>query len=322
MGERSSLGSIVRILITGGFGLIGGRLGQFLQQRGHQIILASRNVHNSPKWLPKSETIKIDWSNRKSIIESCMQVDAIIHAAGMNARDCVKDPISALEVNGVSTAHMVNAAIKNNVSYFIYLSTAHVYGSPLSGVITENTCPRNLHSYATSHLAGENVLLEAIRAKKIKGNVLRLSNAFGVPSHKNVNCRMLLVNDLCQQAVEKNKMVLRSSGIQHRDFLTITDVCRSIEYLLYSRAKSQPIINIGSGITQSIVTMTKLIQNRCKVVFNTSPQLYYLTASNSEENISFKYRTKAITEMGFIFSNRSDIEIDGLLKRYKIWFSS
>ena len=34
----------MRVLITGGFGFVGGRLGKHLQDSGHEVILGSRNI--------------------------------------------------------------------------------------------------------------------------------------------------------------------------------------------------------------------------------------------------------------------------------------
>ena len=139
----------MRILITGGLGLIGGRLGQHLHQAGHQVILGSRNTCNPPDWLPQAEVAETDWKVDSSLEQICNGVDVLIHAAGMNAQDCVADPVAALEFNGLATARLLASAICAGVKRFIYLSTAHVYASPLVGTINEDTCPRNLHPYAT-----------------------------------------------------------------------------------------------------------------------------------------------------------------------------
>ena len=107
-----------------------------------------------------------------------------------------------MDFNGVATKRLVEAASRAGVKKFIYLSTAHVYASPLVGTITEQTLPNNSHPYASSHLAGESAVLNADERGVIQGVVMRLSNAYGAPMHKGVNCWMLVVNDLCRQAVQ------------------------------------------------------------------------------------------------------------------------
>ena len=58
----------MRILITGGFGFIGGRLAVHLSKSGHQIILASRVKRDVPDWLVFAETFHIDWCDESKTI--------------------------------------------------------------------------------------------------------------------------------------------------------------------------------------------------------------------------------------------------------------
>lgn len=307
----------MRILITGGFGFIGGRLGQYLQQNGHQVILGSRKASCPPEWLPHAEVAQIDWCDSRALELSCNGVDIVIQAAGMNAQDCATDPVAALAFNGVATARLVAAANRAGVQRFIYLSTAHVYGSPLVGTITEVTCPRNLHPYATSHLAGEHAVLSVNQRGQIEGIVLRLSNAFGAPVHKDVNCWMLLVNDLCKQAVQTRKLVLQTSGLQQRDFIGITEVCRVTEHLAVGNGSStQPsIFNVGSGVSQSVFAMAQSIQQRCAQVLGFEPVLQRVQGETVEPPRMLSYRVDNLTALGIKPDFLENLaEIDSLLR--------
>lgn len=311
---RNSL--FMRILITGGFGFIGGKLGQYLQQVGHQVILASRKASHPPSWLPNAEVEQIDWNDGRTLQNICTEVDVLIQAAGVNAHDCVADPETALEFNGLATARLVAAASRAGVRRFVYLSTAHVYRNPLVGIISEDTCPRNLHPYATSHLAGENAVLSAGLRGQIEGVVLRLSNAYGSPVHKNVNCWMLLVNDLCRQAIETRKMVLRSSGLQQRDFIAMKEVCRATDHLVrLDLGSGSPMqINVGSGASLSVLDMARLIQQRCKHVLNFEPELLRLESETVEKNELLEYRIDVLSGTGFKLLVNHSNEIDELLR--------
>lgn len=286
----------MRILITGGFGFVGGRLAQHLQNVGHQVIIGSRNACRPPDWLPDAEVVRTDWYDGRVLAEICEAADVVIHAAGMNAYDCAADPLAALEVNGMATARLVKAAMRANVRRFIYLSTAHVYASPLNGIITEDTCPRNLHPYATSHLAGENAVLSATQREKIEGIVLRLSNAFGAPMHKDVNCWMLLINNLCRQAVETGTMVFRTSGLEQRDFVSMTKVCRVVEALSTSSlgAKAPRVFNLGSGESKTLIEAAELVQEHCKLVLGEAPKILLPKANTGESPPALVYRTDAL----------------------------
>jgi UDP-glucose 4-epimerase len=313
--RRGRFSLTMRILITGGLGFVGGRLAVHLAQPGHQIVLGSRTAITPPDWLPKAAVAQIEWDDARALEHSCKGVDVVIQAAGMSAQDCAADPVAALAFNGVATARLLAAASRAGVQRFIYLSTAHVYASPLVGTITEETCQRNLHPYATSHLAGEHAVLRANQLGKIQGIVLRLSNAFGVPMHKNVNCWMLLVNDLCKQVVQTRTMVLQTSGLQHRDFIGMDEVCRAVEHLaacnaevLYSGA-----FNMGVGRSQSVLEMAQFIQQRCRQVLGFDPLLQRPEGGANEQMERLTYRAVALERIGIKIKLDSSAEIDRLL---------
>lgn len=305
----------MRILITGGFGFVGGRLAVHLAQAEHQVVFGSRNVISSPAWLPQAEVAQIKWDDDRALEHRCNGVDVVIQAAGMNAQDCAADPVAALAFNGVATTRLVAAASRAGVQRFIYLSTAHVYASPLVGTITEDSCPRNLHPYATSHLAGEHAVLSASQRGQIQGIVLRLSNAFGAPMHKDVNCWMLLVNDLCRQAVQTRKLGLQTSGLQQRDFVGMSEVCRVVEYLASCNGEAlQPsIFNVGAGVSQTVLEMAQLIAQRCNQVLGFEPVLQRKEGGADEQYEKLIYRAESLAKIGFNMGFDKAAEIDRLL---------
>lgn len=305
----------MRVLITGGFGFVGGRLAQRLAARGDRVVLGSRQARQPPSWLPEAETVRTDWNEERGFDRLCDGIDVLIHTSGMNAAECAADPATALAVNGVTTSRLMTAARRAGVRRFFYLSTAHVYGSPLEGTIAEDTCPRNLHPYATSHLAGEHVVQYALLDGRIEGAALRLSNAFGAPTHADVNCWMLLVNDLCRQAVEAGQLTLRSSGSQLRDFVAMDVVCEAILRLIdfADIARLGPIINVGSGRSLSVMAMAELIQDRCGHVLGTKPTLQAPRPSASETVAALDFRAALLAELGIRGDTGVEPEIDRLL---------
>lgn len=299
------------ILITGGFGFLGGRLGQFLS-KDYKIILGTRSDQNSPNWLPKAKVSKIDWDNDHSLNAACDSVDIIIHASGLNAQECRESPEKALLVNGVFTQNLVKAALNKSVKKIIYLSTVHVYSSRLSGVINEDSPILNTHPYATSNMAGEESVLEAASQGKLEGFICRTSNVFGRPVSRNVNCWMLLVNDLCKQAVEKRVLSLRNNASTVRDFVTMHDFCSSIKFLVENQG-SGDIVNITSGKTFSIYDMATRIQNNCKNVLDFKPPLLIQNRSPILNNL-LDLNSNFLRISGFKFQNDIDEEIKDLIR--------
>jgi UDP-glucose 4-epimerase len=264
------------VLVAGGFGFVGGRVAQALTAAGHTVLLGTRHARPKPNFLQPGTVQLLDWESPPQLRQACEGVDAVVHAAGMNAAACAADPAAALYANGVHSARLVQAAIGAGVARFFYFSTAHVYASPLAGDIDEQTCPRNMHPYATSHLAGEHALLHALQRGALHGSALRLSNGFGRPAQAAADCWGLLANELCRQAVVQRKLVLRSSGAQLRDFIPLSAVCADVQSLLRCPADQlPPILNMVSAEAISVAGMASLIQQRCALTLGHTPQLEY-----------------------------------------------
>lgn len=313
----------MKILITGGFGFLGGRVAQFLSlQSNHEVILGSRSCREPPDWLMSASVVQTLWNSWECLDRVCYGVDAIVHMAGMSASDCVADPVSALEFNGVATARLLQAAIKNKVKRFLYISTAHVYASPLAGKITEEFSPKSLHPYATSNRAGEDVVQAAHQRRDIEGIVIRLSNVYGMPTCKNVNCWMLLVNDLCRQVVTTQKMVLKSAGLQRRNFVPISDVCRAIGHLLQLAPQKifAGIFNLGGDWNPTVRDVASYIQDCYAELSGIVSELTgHFPSSESEKNIDLDYRSDFLEQSGFQFKASRRDEIDQLLKFCKVF---
>lgn len=313
----------MRILIAGGFGFLGGRLASHLHQAGHKVVLGSRHAAAPPEWLPRAAIATTDWSDAAALVKACARIDVIVHAAGMDAAACAADPVAALECNGLGTARLVEAARQAGVRRFIYLSTAHVYANPLAGTITEDACPRNIHPYATSHLAGEFALAHAAGKGRMEGVILRLSNGFGFPMDRSANCWTIVVNDLCRQAIERGDLELKSSGLQKRDFIPVSEICRAIGYLsecALAPARTQ-IFNVGSGHSMSVLEMARHVQERCIAILGFQPELRTQAASASEHHHDLSFRVEKLQKHGFPLSMDSMAEIDALLAFCKASFN-
>lgn len=306
-----------RVLIAGGFGFVGSRLACHLFEAGYKVILGSRNTISPPPWLAKAEVVQMQWDDLDALEYCCRAVDVVIHAAGMNAHECSVDPVAALAFNGVATARFVSAASRAAVDRFIYISTAHVYTSPLLGSITEETCPSNLHPYATSHLAGEQAVLYAVKKRKINGIIMRLSNSVGPPTHPDVNCWMLLINDLCLQAIVYKHLNLYSDGLSQRDFVPMEKVCITTGKLIslpYSEIKYN-IFNVGGGQSFSIREIADLVASRCELIMGYRPEITIPIAEGKHPSGShFLYRCDRLSDINVIKIMELNEEIDSTLK--------
>jgi len=309
------------VLITGGFGLLGGRLGKFLSN-DYNVILCSRHDKAIPEWariLKTVRTYKINWESEKSLLDACKGVDIIIHASGLNAQECRDDPDKALLVNGTYTKRLVDAAVKLHVNKIVYLSTAHVYSDNLTGFFSEDSPITNNHPYATSHIAGEEAFLLPLKNNMINSIAVRITNVFGRPIDKDANCWMLLINDLCKQAIISKTLVLNSNSKIVRDFLTLSDFCSAIKFLIEDQNASG-IVNLGSGKAFTIGQIALKVQKNCVDVLGYAPIIEYRGGtSNLKEVLNFK--AEYLKGNGFKLSNNFDKEIEDLIYFCKENFS-
>jgi len=303
------------VLITGGKGYLGGRLSRYLAGIEElRVHVASR----SPAPAPEGGVTEVgtDWESQESLRAACAGMDAVVHLATMNATDSGRDPIGALRMNGVGTVRLLEAAKAGGVRCFVYMSTAHVYGSPLAGILSEETCPMPVHPYATSHRAAEDTVLAAHRQGVLKGVVLRLSNSFGAPASVEANCWDLLFNDLCRQVVGSDGITLRSSGLQRRDFVPITDVCRAILHVLDLPvdASVQPLFNVGGNWSPTIYEVAQQVADRFEQKTGCRPEITRPAPAPGEMAQDLEYRSERLCRTGFRFVTDRTQELDDLIE--------
>jgi UDP-glucose 4-epimerase len=303
----------MRVMVTGGFGFLGARLARHLADAGYRIRLGSRRHLPPPSWLPQAETVQMNWDDAETLVKACEDCEVVIHAAGMNAPDCAADPVGALLFNGVATARLVQAAAHAGVSHIVYLSTAHVYASPLAGRLDEYVCPRNLHPYASSHLAGETAMLHAVAQSKQRATVLRLSNVCGVPVTADANCWMLLFNDLCREAVTHRRLTLRSDPRQQRDFITMADAVRAIDWLVSLPGDTgQGVFNVGAGHSKTLFEMAQAIRTGCMRSLGYVPEIL-MPATAGSAPPALDFRVDRLLSTGFVPENNFNTEVDATL---------
>jgi dTDP-4-dehydrorhamnose reductase len=151
----------VRVLLTGGKGLLGRALQRHLNR--HDILVAD---------LPE-----VDITCRESIESAvgAFRPDAVIHAAAMTQVDaCESDADRAFQVNELGSARVACAAQRQGAR-LIAISTDYVFSGDLARPYHEfdATGPRTV--YGASKLAGE----EAVRRHCPDHTVLRIAWLYG-----------------------------------------------------------------------------------------------------------------------------------------------
>lgn len=117
-----------KVLLTGGTGFLGKRLGKFLKASNYDVLLTGRN--NKQLLLASQfsgcDALAMDVSNIESVrdIVTQFQPDIIIHAAATKFVDISeKQPMEAIDVNVIGSQNVVRIAIERKVKCVIGIST-------------------------------------------------------------------------------------------------------------------------------------------------------------------------------------------------------
>ena len=305
------------ILITGGSGYLGGRIARhLLNSKEKKILIGTRKVSSEvPAPLIDCKFIQMSLDQPKELDFACNGVETIIHLAAMNAPDCQENPREAFVVNSQGTLNLLKAASNTGVRNFIYFSTAHIYGSPLTGLIDESTEPDPVHPYSVTHKRAEEHVLEFDSSGLLDGIVLRLSNVIGSPIDVNVNCWMLVANSFCKQAVIDRRIRISGNGKDMRDFIPISSVENLVEYLVSNPISqlNKKIMNVGSGVSMTILELSRLIEKRCKILFDYSPSIIIEERKEKKDESKLKYLCKVYEKLNIKKTKKLVNEIDDIL---------
>jgi UDP-glucose 4-epimerase len=303
------------VLLVGGFGNLGGRIGAHLGSlEGHRIVLASRKKQDAPNWAKSAQTIQLDLTDPATFSNIPTSVNCIIQLAGTNDVDSAQNPELAHRVTAEGTSALLNNAVDNGVERFIYFSTAHVYGAPLTGNFTEESPTNTTHPYATTHLEAELAVGAAHERGEILGIRVRLSNGFGRPMTYEAADWRTLTSDLCRQAVLEKRMEMRTDGLQERNFITKTDIARAVQHLiaLPTSQISDGLFNLGGSQSQTLLAMATTIQERAQEKYSIEIPLHRPEPTTANvQNLNFDIHK--LLNTGFMLTENALREIDEFL---------
>ncbi len=146
----------MRLLITGGSGLLGGNLA-FIAAASHQV---HATYHRHPVTIPGCRMHPLDLADKRDIarlLES-VQPDVVVHTAAMTSPDeCERRRDDAWRVNVEGTEHLARACQKAG-SKLIYINTDLIFDGQ-KGWYSEEDEPRPILYYGQTKLEAERLLV-------------------------------------------------------------------------------------------------------------------------------------------------------------------
>ena len=304
-----------KILITGGSGFLAGRYIDYFSKKNLDIIVSSRKTINSIK---KKNIYYYQLKNNRylSIFKKFKNIDYIIHTAGLDKDECEKNKILAFNINVQETLNLANLANKYKVKYFIFISSIHVYSSPLKGVLSENITLKNKKLYADLKIKAEKKLELFSKNTNTKFIVLRLSNSYGKPINVKSNSWKLFINNICKQAIVNSTININTRGNQQRNFISISELINITDFLfkkkILNKLSKYQVFNVGYSKNYSLIEIANIIKKRFLKLYKIDIKI--ITSKKIENNFNFNFKINKINNLGYKFQNNFLKEIDDLLK--------
>jgi UDP-glucose 4-epimerase len=242
----------MKILVTGGAGFIGSHVVDMLVGAGHEVVVVDNlSTGRMSNLNPQAKFYQIDIRSpeleRVFELERPEVVDH--HAAQMDVRRSVADPIYDADINIIGGLNMLNLAVKYGARKFIHISSGGaVYGEPVYLPCDENHPVQPLCPYGATKYMLE---LYAYMYKANFGldySVLRYPNVYGPRQDPNGEAGVVAI---FTGNMLKNKMLtIYGTGEQVRDYVYVED-CAKANLLLLENG-SGCVYNLGYGIGTTV----------------------------------------------------------------------
>ncbi len=273
------------ILITGGCGFIGSNFAKKILKENYNIFIIDNlstgykeNIDHINKFSKKKlKFVRNDlqnFSKVKKIFEK-NKFKYIFHfAAFSNVEESLKNPKKFLKNNINSTHNLIKLAIDFKVKYFVFSSSASIYGDiKFKENIKENSKPRPINPYGKSKLKCENIIIDNSKKYKFKFIIFRYFNVVGKHvSYKVKKKNYLNLFEKIKKSILEKKLfeihgnnLSTSDGTPERDFIHVYDVVSAHSECLKNKKHNfwNNVYNIGYNNGTSVL---KIVQE-CKKIF-------------------------------------------------------
>ena len=241
-----------KILITGGFGLIGSALTRRLVAAGSQVRVldnldpdSGANRTNLEGLEGKLEAVIADIRDADAVRRALLGRDVLFNLAAQSSHlGSMQAPLVDLDVNAraqlalLESVRAVNPALR-----IVYASTRQIYGKPDYLPVDERHPLRPIDVNGIDKLAGEAFHLLYHRVHGLRTTALRLTNTYG-PGMRIRDARQTFVGVWLRAILEGRPFELWGGG-QKRDFTYVEDAADAFLLAAATPATEGGVYNIG-----------------------------------------------------------------------------
>jgi UDP-glucose 4-epimerase len=242
----------MKILVTGGAGFIGSNVVNRFVDLGHEVAIVDNLVTGKRGNLdPRAAFHEVDITDRAAVegVFAAFKPEIVCHhAAQIDVRKAVEDPVFDASVNVLGGINVVRAALAAGVSKFVYASTGGaIYGNPQVIPCTEEhpihpISPYGLTKHVVEHYLDLYGIIEGLRY-----TVLRYANVFGPRQDPKGEAGVNAI--FTGLMLSGRQPTIFGKGDKTRDYVFVGDVVEA-NVLALERGDGE-IVNIGTGIQTS-----------------------------------------------------------------------
>ncbi len=253
------------VCITGGAGFIGSHLADAFLSRGDRVTVLDDLSGGREENVPDGallERLDIRTPEAARRVEEGGFDLLVHHAAQMDVRRSVADPVFDASVNVLGTLNLLEATVRGGVSRVLFASTGGaIYGEQDVHPAPEEHPTRPVSPYGVAKLAVERYLYYYAVETGLEAVALRYANVYG--ERQNPHGEAGVVAIFLERLLDGRPVTIHGDGLQTRDYVHVSDIVRAnlaaaAVDLSAEKAAGHPpfrIYNVGTGIETSVVDL-------------------------------------------------------------------